>query len=59
MAGAVELSIDGAPATADDLTHVALVNYGVDETTNPRLRRPRRSMNATEPTPVAGEEDGR
>ena len=28
MAGAVELSVDGAPATADDLTHVALVNYG-------------------------------
>lgn len=28
MAGAVELSIDGAPATPDDLTHVALVNYG-------------------------------
>lgn len=23
-----ELSVDGAPATADDLTHVALVNYG-------------------------------
>jgi branched-subunit amino acid aminotransferase/4-amino-4-deoxychorismate lyase len=28
MAGAVELSVDGAPATPDDLTHVALVNYG-------------------------------
>ncbi len=28
MAGTVELSIDGAPATLDDLTHVALVNYG-------------------------------
>lgn len=28
MAGALELSIDGAPATPDDLTHVALVNYG-------------------------------
>ena len=28
MAGAVELSVDGAPATLDDLTHVALVNYG-------------------------------
>ena len=28
MAGAVELSVDGAPATPEDLTHVALVNYG-------------------------------
>jgi branched-subunit amino acid aminotransferase/4-amino-4-deoxychorismate lyase len=28
MAGAVELSVDGAPASPDDLTHVALVNYG-------------------------------
>ena len=28
MAGAVELSVDGAPATLDDLTHVSLVNYG-------------------------------
>lgn len=28
MAGTVDLSIDGAPATFDDLTHVALVNYG-------------------------------
>lgn len=28
MAGAVELTVDGAPATPDDLTHVALVNYG-------------------------------
>lgn len=28
MAGAVELSVDGAPATPDDLTHIALVNYG-------------------------------
>lgn len=28
MAGAVELSVDGAPATPDELTHVALVNYG-------------------------------
>lgn len=28
MSGAVELSVDGAPATPDDLTHVALVNYG-------------------------------
>lgn len=26
--GAVELSVDGAPATPDELTHVALVNYG-------------------------------
>lgn len=36
---------------------LALVNYGVDETTNPRLRRPRRRVAATEPTPVAGQED--
>ncbi|HST92601.1 MAG TPA: aminotransferase class IV [Brevundimonas sp.] len=28
MAGAVELSVDGAPATLDDLTQTALVNYG-------------------------------
>ena len=28
MAGTVGLTIDGAPATLDDLTHVALVNYG-------------------------------
>ncbi|MDP1911872.1 aminotransferase class IV [Brevundimonas sp.] len=28
MAGAVDLSVDGAPATPDDLTHVALINYG-------------------------------
>jgi len=28
VAGAVELSVDGAPATPDDLAHVALVNYG-------------------------------
>jgi len=28
MAGVVEVSVDGAPATLDDLTHVALVNYG-------------------------------
>lgn len=28
MAGAVELSVDGAPASPDDLAHVALVNYG-------------------------------
>jgi branched-subunit amino acid aminotransferase/4-amino-4-deoxychorismate lyase len=28
MSGAVEVSIDGAAATLDDLTHVALVNYG-------------------------------
>lgn len=38
---------------------LALVNYGVDETTNPRLRRPKRRMSAAEPTPVASEEDGR
>jgi branched-subunit amino acid aminotransferase/4-amino-4-deoxychorismate lyase len=28
MAGAVELSVDGAPATSEDLAHLALVNYG-------------------------------
>ncbi len=28
MSRAVELSVDGAPATPEDLTHVALVNYG-------------------------------
>ena len=28
MAGDVELSVDGAPAAAEDLAHVALVNYG-------------------------------
>lgn len=28
MSGALELSVDGQPATLDDLTHVALVNYG-------------------------------
>lgn len=28
MAGAVELSVDGAPATPDDLSRIALVNYG-------------------------------
>ena len=28
MSGAVEVSIDGAAATLDDLAHVALVNYG-------------------------------
>ncbi len=28
MPDAVELSVDGVPATANDLTHVALVNYG-------------------------------
>jgi branched-subunit amino acid aminotransferase/4-amino-4-deoxychorismate lyase len=28
MAGAVELSVDGAPATLDDLTRLTLVNYG-------------------------------
>lgn len=33
---------------------LALVNYGVDETTNPRLRRPRRRVSPTAPTPVAG-----
>lgn len=44
---------------------LALVNYGVDETTNPRLRRPRRKTTPTEPTPVAStatattKEDGR
>lgn len=33
---------------------LALVNYGVDETTNPRLRRPRRRVSALAPTPVVG-----
>ena len=33
---------------------LALVNYGVDETTNPRLRKPRRRVSPTTPTPVAG-----
>lgn len=33
---------------------LALVNYGVDETTNPRLRRPRRRVSPIAPTPVAG-----
>lgn len=28
MSGGVELSVDGQPATPEDLTHVALVNYG-------------------------------
>ena len=28
MAGAVELSVDGAPATPGDLAHIVLVNYG-------------------------------
>ena len=28
MAGAVELSVDGAPASQDDLVHIALINYG-------------------------------
>lgn len=28
MAGAVELFVDGLPATPEDLTHVALINYG-------------------------------
>lgn len=32
---------------------LALVNYGVDETTNPRLRVPRRKMTPAEPTPIA------
>lgn len=36
---------------------LALVNYGVDETTNPRLRRPRRRTTPDEPTPVAAERD--
>lgn len=31
---------------------LALVNYGVDETTNPRLRKPRRRASAVAPTPV-------
>jgi len=41
---------------------LALVNYGVDETTNPRLRKPRRKTTGAEPTLVAeaaGKEDGR
>lgn len=37
---------------------LALVNYGVDETTNPRLRRPRRRASALAPTPVAGVDAG-
>ena len=28
MGGTAELSVDGAPATVDDLTRLALVNYG-------------------------------
>ena len=32
---------------------VALVNYGVDETTNPRLRRPKRRVSMAAPTAVA------
>ena len=32
---------------------MALVNYGVDETTNPRLRKPKRKTSATAPTRVA------
>lgn len=32
---------------------LALVNYGVDETTNPRLRKPRRRVSPIAPTPVA------
>lgn len=31
---------------------LALCNYAVDETTNPRLRRPRRAVSATAPTAV-------
>lgn len=31
---------------------LALVNYGVDETTNPRLRKPRRRTSPVAPTPV-------
>jgi peptide/nickel transport system permease protein len=34
---------------------LALVNYGVDETTNPRLRKPRRRVAPTAPTPVVGD----
>jgi peptide/nickel transport system permease protein len=37
---------------------LALVNYGVDETTNPRLRRPRRRTSPDEPTPVAASVTG-
>lgn len=33
---------------------LALVNYGVDEVTNPRLRRPRRRTTPDAPTPVVG-----
>jgi peptide/nickel transport system permease protein len=32
---------------------LAMVNYGVDETTNPRLRRPRRRTTPDAPTRVA------
>jgi len=35
---------------------LALVNYGVDETTNPRLRRPRRRVTAAAPTAIARKE---
>jgi hypothetical protein len=28
MSGALEMWVDGQPATPDDLAHVALVNYG-------------------------------
>ncbi|CAL4859410.1 ABC transporter permease [Microbacterium sp. MM2322] len=38
---------------------LALVNYGVDETTNPRLRRPRRRVAAAQPTPVLSKEVSR
>lgn len=38
---------------------LALVNYGVDETTNPRLRRPRRRVSPGAPTPVAGPDSDR
>ncbi|MBT8798056.1 ABC transporter permease [Microbacterium flavum] len=37
---------------------LALVNYGVDETTNPRLRRPRRRVSPFAPTPVVADVDG-
>jgi len=33
---------------------LALVNYGVDETTNPRLRKPRRRASPMSPTAVVG-----
>ncbi len=37
---------------------LALVNYGVDETTNPRLRRPRGRVHAAAPTPVTASPKG-